>query len=89
MTLCGGAFSGAPKPGIQVPGIKVQDPTLDALVTKTRAKIETLDFLKTELLDPATTRPAQVLEGQLKAAEIDVAKSITETTNYVAVNAWT
>lgn len=88
MTLFGNAISGTTvKPGVvQIPGVKVQDPTLDSKLKDTRAKVGTLEFIKGELLDPANADRRQVLEKQLKDAETEVADSINTTTTYIAKN---
>jgi len=85
LAVFGGAAATTPKGGVTGPGTKVQDPVLDAHLKDARSRIEQVDFIKNQLLDPANDAGRQqVLEDQLKQAETDVAESITVTTKYVA-----
>jgi len=87
-TLVGPGLAAAPKPGAAAPGTRVQDPVLDSHLKDTRAKVETVDFIRKQLLDPSNDPGRQgVLEDQLKTAEAAVADSVATTSKYLSDSA--
>jgi len=96
LSIIGTAFSSTtkvpPAAGGGISTTKVLDPALDSHLQDTRAKMQAVDFIKNQLLDPSLSDPANAdrqtaLQTQLAAAENDVAASVNETTKYVASNA--
>jgi hypothetical protein len=86
VTLIGSVYSGLPK--VTTPGggaIQVTDPKLDAHLKETRVKSESVDFIRNEMLKAGDdVEKMATLEANLKEAEVDLAKSIATTTEYVA-----
>ncbi len=87
-SVVGAGLATTPKPGAAIPGTRVQDPVLDSHLKDTRSKVETVDFLRNQLLDPSIDADRQtVIENQLKMAEAAVADSVATTTKYVSESA--
>jgi hypothetical protein len=84
--LASSVYAGLPRTTTPGAGtIKVTDPKLDLHLNDTQAKTESVDFIRNEILKAGADEGKRTaLEANLKEAEVDLAKSIATTTEYVA-----